>query len=223
VVTSIGTTVRCTLVVATVVVMTVVVLLLWRGLFFEAFVLLFDICKEIFAEFLRMLHLARIRPAMCTDVISPRFTHDSTLRYLDSRNVQVHRFITFTPSAVLHEARTTTLDLYTAPSLLLDMLDIRATVPDDLCSKVKARDWFEINWNPLLRPFALNMFVSITTKISEIFQAYTAKLIPLHLVWFSSPKSSLINKIGKLLLHKFLDLLHSFFEAFFCNAGDMKV
>jgi hypothetical protein len=43
VITSIGTTVRCTLIIAAIVVVTVVVLLLRRRLFFEAFILLFDI------------------------------------------------------------------------------------------------------------------------------------------------------------------------------------
>jgi hypothetical protein len=139
--------------------------------------------------------------------------------------MQVHRLITFTAGAVFHEARTTAFNLYTASSLLLDMFHIRPTMSNDLCSKIKAWDWFEVNWNPFLRPFALNTVrpVSSITKTSKECQAYTAKFIPLHLVWFSPPESPLIDKIGQFLLHEFLDLLDSLFKAFLCSASDMKV
>jgi hypothetical protein len=108
---------------------------------------------------------------------------------------------------------------------LLYMIDIRTAMPNDLCAKVKALDWLEVNWNSLLRPFALNKaeLVRRVAKIGEGFQAYTTEFIPLNLVGFSPPESPLIDEIRKLLLHQFFNLLYSFFKAFLCSASDVKV
>ena len=69
--------------------------------------------------------------------------------------MKIHRLITLTVCAMLHEARVAALDLYTAASFLLNMLYVSATVTYHLCPEIEARYWFEINWNALFRPFAL--------------------------------------------------------------------
>jgi hypothetical protein len=70
--------------------------------------------------------------------------------------MKVHVFIAFFPSAVLHKARTPPFDLNAASSLLLDMLDIRASMPNNLSTKIEAWDWFKVNWDFLLWPFTLS-------------------------------------------------------------------
>jgi hypothetical protein len=117
--------------------------------------------------------------------------------------MQVHRFIALTTGAMLHKAGTAAFNLDTASSLLLYMFHIRTTMSNDLCTEIKAWDWLEINWNSLLRPFALSTVKSVSglANVREEFRAYTAKFVPLDLVWLSSPESPLINEIRELLLH----------------------
>lgn len=55
--------------------------------------------------------------------------------------MQEHLFVTFAIGGMLNESRTTALDLHSAASLLLDELDIGATLANNLSPKVKARDW----------------------------------------------------------------------------------
>jgi hypothetical protein len=69
--------------------------------------------------------------------------------------MQIHVFVAFSPSAVFHEARATPFDLNAASSLLLNMLDICATVTNDLSTKVKTRKRLEINYDFFFRPFTL--------------------------------------------------------------------
>lgn len=69
--------------------------------------------------------------------------------------MQIHLFIALAASPMLHETRSTALNLDTTPSFLLDVLNISTSVANNLSAKVKTWDWFEINWNLLLRPFAL--------------------------------------------------------------------
>ena len=56
---------------------------------------------------------------------------------------------------MLDEAGVATLDLNTASSLLLDMLDVCASVTYDLRSQIEALNRLKINRYPLFRPFAL--------------------------------------------------------------------
>lgn len=72
-----------------------------------------------------------------------------------SRNVQEHRLITLLASARFNESRAAALDLNTAAGLLLDVLHIRTTLANNLSTQVKSRNGLKINWNTLIRPFAL--------------------------------------------------------------------
>jgi hypothetical protein len=56
---------------------------------------------------------------------------------------------------MFHESRATAFYLNTASGLLLDMLDISATMTNNLSTKVEARKWFEIDRDLLFRPFTL--------------------------------------------------------------------
>ena len=56
---------------------------------------------------------------------------------------------------MLHKARPATLDLDTASSFLLDMLDVSASVSYNLSTKVESRKRLQVDGNTLLRPFAL--------------------------------------------------------------------
>lgn len=69
--------------------------------------------------------------------------------------MQIHRFIAFGSSVVLHEARSTTLDLDTASSLLLDVFDIRTTLAYNLSTEVEANDRLEVHGDLLFGPLAL--------------------------------------------------------------------
>lgn len=69
--------------------------------------------------------------------------------------MQIHLLIALVPSVVLHEARVAALDLYTASSLLLNVLDVGSTLTNDLGSEVEAWDGFEIYGNLFFGPFSL--------------------------------------------------------------------
>jgi hypothetical protein len=69
--------------------------------------------------------------------------------------MKIHILIAFATSAVLHESRAAALDLNTASGFLLDMLDIGATMADDLGAKVKAGKRLKVDWNLLFGPFTL--------------------------------------------------------------------
>jgi hypothetical protein len=93
-------------------------------------------------------------------------------------DVQIHGLITLVPGIVLHETRSTALNLDTASSLLLDMFDIGAALAYNLGTEVEARNGLEIHRNLLLWPFA------------------TTHGISLDLLWFSATETSLVYKIG---------------------------
>ena len=134
--------------------------------------------------------------------------------------MEIHRFIALSICAMFHEAGITALDLNSAPSFLLDMLDVGTTMTYHLCSKVEARDWLEINGNALFWPFALQVVSS-----HELFRAcaYSSKFITLNLIRLSTSKTSLVHKIRQFLLHKLVYLLDSFFKTVFRSACDVKV
>lgn len=71
------------------------------------------------------------------------------------RNMQIHVFIAFLTSTMLHKSRTTSFNLNAASRLLLNMLDVGTSVTDNLSSKVESRNRFEIDWDLFLGPFAL--------------------------------------------------------------------
>jgi uncharacterized protein with von Willebrand factor type A (vWA) domain len=77
----------------------------------------------------------------------------SVLRNL--RNVQIHGFIAFSSSVVLHETRSTTLDLDTASSFLLNVFDVGTTLTDNLSTEVESNDRFKVHGNLLFGPLAL--------------------------------------------------------------------
>lgn len=106
---------------------------------------------------------------------------------------------------MLREPRVSTLDLYTAAGLLLYVLHVGALLPHHLRSQVEARNWFEINWDLLLWPLPSSIFVT------------------LHLLRLPSSKPSLVDKIGKLLLHHLLYLGYSLLKAILRSARDMQI
>ena len=56
------------------------------------------------------------------------------------RNVEIHIFVTFAASSMLHESGATALDLHTTPSLLLNMLHISSPMTNDLGPEIESRD-----------------------------------------------------------------------------------
>lgn len=58
------------------------------------------------------------------------------------------------------ETRATSFDLNSATRLLLDMLNIRATLANYLSTKIKTRNRLQVNRNPFLRPFPLQILIS---------------------------------------------------------------
>lgn len=72
------------------------------------------------------------------------------------RDVQIHRVVTFPASAGLQETGSAAFDLDLAPRLLLDMLDIRTALSNNLRTEVESLDGFHTNGDFLLRPFTLH-------------------------------------------------------------------
>jgi len=95
--------------------------------------------------------------------------------------MQVHIFIAFLTSTMLHEPRTTSFNLDTASSFLLDVLDICSSVADNLSTEIESRDWLKINRNLLFRPLAL--FTSLVNAITRHIEyiLYQTHLSQLHL------------------------------------------
>ena len=71
------------------------------------------------------------------------------------RNVQIHRLVAFSSSVVLHETGSTTLDLDTASSFLLNVFDVGTTLTDNLSTEVESNDRFKVHGNLLFGPLAL--------------------------------------------------------------------
>ncbi len=136
--------------------------------------------------------------------------------------MEIHRLVAFSASAMLHKSRVTALDLDTATSFLLDMLDVSASMTYNLCSQIEPRKWLEVDWYTLFWPFALGNNQPVAGRM-QARTSYTSKLISFYLVWFPTSETPLINQIWKLLLHKFLDSLNRLFETVFRDAGDVKV
>lgn len=52
---------------------------------------------------------------------------------------------------------------------------------------------------------------------------YSTVFITFNLFWFPSSKTSLIDQIGKLLFHEFLNLLDGLLETVFRDTRDMEI
>jgi putative ubiquitin-RnfH superfamily antitoxin RatB of RatAB toxin-antitoxin module len=85
----------------------------------------------------------------------------------DLRNVQIHGFIAFSSSVVLHKSRSTALDLDTASGFLLDVFDVGTTLTDNLSTEVESNDRFEVYGNLLLGPLALREQVRGKQRVSS--------------------------------------------------------
>lgn len=121
--------------------------------------------------------------------------------------MQVHLLITLDPSIVLLESTSSSLDLYSASCLLLDVLDVGASGANHLRAEVESRDRFEVDRNALLRPLATTEVVALNLRLG--------------FAW--ATESAFVNQVGKLLLHHLFDLLNGEFEAFLRRAGDVKI
>lgn len=64
---------------------------------------------------------------------------------------------------------------------------------------------------------------SIPIKKNKTKWTYSAKLIPLHLLWFPSAESAFIDQVWELLLHKLFDLGDCFLETLFAGTSDMEI
>ena len=134
--------------------------------------------------------------------------------------MEIHRFIALLVCAMLYKARIAAFDLDTAASFLLDMLDVSTTVTYHLGPEVETRNWLEINGNALFWPFALQA-VSLPGQLR--IWAYSSKLITLDLIWLSTSETSLIHKVGQLLLHELINFLHRLLKTIFRSAGNVKI
>jgi hypothetical protein len=70
--------------------------------------------------------------------------------------MQIHVLVTLLPSAVLHETRSSSLDLNSASSFLLDMLNIGTPMANNLSTKIESLNWYKVNRYLLLWPFTLS-------------------------------------------------------------------
>jgi hypothetical protein len=99
--------------------------------------------------------------------------------------MQIHILIALSASALFHESRATALDLDTASSLLLDVLDVRTTMANNLRTKVEARNGLEIDRDLLFGPFTL-IFTLAQAPVSHVgyFSLYQIHLARLVLVLY---------------------------------------
>ena len=111
-----------------------------------------------------------------------------------SRYMKIHLLITLSASAMFHKSRVATLDLDTASSLLLNMLDVSASMTHNLCSQIKSWKGLKINWDTLFRPFALAGSQSCDAMIPAK-TTYPSKFISLNCIWFSTSETSLIDQV----------------------------
>jgi hypothetical protein len=97
--------------------------------------LLANVPEKVFAKLLGALHIFGIRPSY----------------------VEIHGFVAFLAGCVILVARSLAFDLNTTPSFSLNVLDIGSALSDDLCSEIESWQGFQIDRNPLFRPFSLLM------------------------------------------------------------------
>ena len=120
--------------------------------------------------------------------------------------MKIHILVTFAASAMFHETRTTAFNLNTAPSLLLNMLDVSTSMTNDLSTEIETWDWFKVYWNLLFRPFALSILVLASKRpdpINLLFQTHLAQLdlalaceIDAHRLGSEVPASSVRRSSG---------------------------
>lgn len=136
--------------------------------------------------------------------------------------MQEHWLLAFSAGTGFHEAGASTFDLNLASSSLLNMLYICTALSDNLGTKVKARNWLKVHWNPLLGPFTLRI-VSILLSTVDYTPAisYTTVFITFHLFRLTSTESALIDQVGEFLLHELVDQIHGLFQAFFVRTRHM--
>lgn len=91
----------------------------------------------------------------------------------------------------------------------------------NLSPKVEARDWFKINRDLLLGPFALLSLATATILYRT--ETYSTKFISLDLLWLSAAEASFIYKIRQFLFHELVDLLNGLLEASLGRARDVEV
>lgn len=82
--------------------------------------------------------------------------------------MQKHGVVAFLSGAGLNEARAAAFDLNLAAGLLLDMLYVGTALSDNLSTQVKPRNGLQINWDTLLRPFALYSISKFLGTVSEM-------------------------------------------------------
>lgn len=117
----------------------------------EVLVLFSDVAEQILTQFLGSL-----------DLVWVWSTAQFVIRWSswmgkpgNSRYMQEHRIVAFALRAVFDETGATALDLDTAAGLLLDVLHIRTTLTNDLGAQIKPGNRLKIDWDALVRPFAL--------------------------------------------------------------------
>lgn len=95
---------------------------------------------------------------------------------------------------MLHKAAAATFDLHLGSRLVLDILDVAATMTDHLCTQVEAGDRLKVDRNALFRPLA-------TTELVTLEGWVLLLLLLLLLPLVTSTEASLVDKVRKLLLH----------------------
>ncbi len=84
--------------------------------------------------------------------------------------MEIHRLVTLSIRAMLHETGIAPLDLDTAASFLLDVLDVSTPMTNDLCSQIETWDGLEVDGYTLFRPFTL---LDISNRIHERVEPHT--------------------------------------------------
>ena len=114
---------------------------------------------------------------------------------MNLRYMEIHLLIALSTSAMLYESRVTAFYLYTASGLLLDVLNVSASVAHYLRSQVESGKGFEVDRDTLFRPFALVSRQHITT-MTPGKATDASKLVSFYLIRFPTSETSLVDQIG---------------------------
>lgn len=129
--------------------------------------------------------------------------------------MQVHLFVALPASVMLHKAAAATFDLHLSSRLILDILDVAATMTDDLCTQVEAGDRLKVDRNALFRPLATTELVTL--------EGWVLLLRLLLLALVTSTEASLVDQVRQLLLHELVDFDDGFLEAVLGLTRDVEV
>lgn len=114
--------------------------------------------------------------------------------------MEEHVLVTFSIRGCFQVARSSALDLHTASSFLLNVLDVGTTMSNNLSAQVESMNGLQGDWDLLFGPFAL-WHVSVCPSCIVAVVSHSSEFVSFHLLLVSAAETSLIDELGKFLLN----------------------